>query len=333
MRNSFFTICSLCLTMTLAPFAFAHDYGDSHESRDHDRHHVFPDSIPLPDGFQPESIINGHGATAFVGSLKTGGIYAVDLRSGEGDILVEQAPSTAVGLAYDRRSNYLFVGGGFAGTVTVYDAADGQEKAVYQVAAPGTFVNDGTVTRDAVYFTDSFAPVIYRIPLSKNGRLPNPEDVTTIPLSGDFAFLPGEFNSNGIVQSKVKGMLYVVNTAAGLLYQVDPSSGFATQVVITNGDVTSGDGLLLRKGKLYVAQNFLNQISELKLSRDGKSASVTRVITDPGFRIPTAIAGIGDVLYALNARLDVAPPPFPGFPPADPTLDYQLIKVTIEDKD
>ena len=43
----------------------------------------FPDRIELPDGFQPEGITIGPGATAYVGSLATGAIYAVNLRTGE----------------------------------------------------------------------------------------------------------------------------------------------------------------------------------------------------------------------------------------------------------
>src|SRR5918993_773497 len=47
----------------------------------------FPDRIDLPDGFQPEGITIGPGATAYLGSRTNGDIYAVNLRTGEGEII------------------------------------------------------------------------------------------------------------------------------------------------------------------------------------------------------------------------------------------------------
>ena len=39
----------------------------------------FPETVPLPDSFQPEGITLGIGHTAYVGSLLSGAIYEVDL--------------------------------------------------------------------------------------------------------------------------------------------------------------------------------------------------------------------------------------------------------------
>jgi hypothetical protein len=65
----------------------------------------FPETVPLPDGFQPEGIALGIGHTAYVGSLAGGAIYAVDLRTGTGSTLVPGLPGTlfAVGLDFDAR--------------------------------------------------------------------------------------------------------------------------------------------------------------------------------------------------------------------------------------
>jgi hypothetical protein len=267
-----------------------------------------------------------------VGSLNSGAIYEVDLVTGEGQLLVETAKHPAVGLTYDKRSNYLYVAGGPDGTVTVYDSTDGQVKTVYSLAKPGsTFINDGIVTRNAAYFTDSFAPVIYRLPLAKNGRLPKPKAVETIPLTGDFESVAGDFNANGIESAWRGKVLYVVNSAMGILYQVDPHTGNATEISITNGDVTSGDGILFYKGKLYVVQNFLNQIAELKLSNKGTRAKITNVLTNSDLRIPTAVTAFAGALYAINARFDVAPPPFFGNPVGDPDLEYNLVRIELHD--
>ncbi|WP_455204548.1 hypothetical protein [Kaarinaea lacus] len=320
-----FNIYTLILAIMLAFPAFAHDEDDGDEKD------YYPKLIPVPIGFQPEGVVKGRGHKAYVGSLKTGGIYEVNLVSGKGRLLVESAPGPAVGLAYDKRSDYIFVAGGPDGTVTVYNARDGKQKAVYAVTEPGTFVNDGIITREAAYFTDSFAPVIYRIPLKRNGRLAKQHKVETIVLSEDFTFIAGEFNGNGIESIKKGNALYVVNSITGQLYRIDPKTGNATAVSITNGDLSSGDGLLLKGKTLYVVQNFLNQIAQLKLSKDGLSATITNIITDAEFRIPTTVTKFGDALYAINARFDVAPPPFPGYPPADPDLEYNLVRVEIPD--
>lgn len=324
MKKSRFVLSLFFYTILTFP---VHAY-DDHSGKAH----AFPEIISVPTGFQPEGVVRGHGPIAYVGSLLSESIYKVDLRTGKGSLLVDHASGNAVvGMAYDKRSNYIFTAGGPFGTVSVFNAANGNKMAQFDVAAPGTFINDGIVTRQAAYFTDSFAPVIYRIPLSKNGQLPEADEVETIELSGDFEFVPGNFNGNGIEQSKRKGHLILVNSANGKLYDVDGRTGETVEITIDNGNVNSGDGLYLRDDKLYVVQNFLNQITELELADDGMSVTITRIITNPNFRIPTTATVFGDALYAINARFDVAPPPFFGNPPADPALDYELVKIKIGD--
>lgn len=285
--------------------------------------------VPVPNGYQPEGAVKGPGHFAYVGSLVSGGIYAVNLVSGKGKLLVKKADGYALGMTYDSRTDYLYVAGGPGGTVTVYDTHTGKQKAVYTVSQPGSFINDGIVTRHAVYFTDSFNPVIYCIPLKRHGHLGLPSNLKTITLSGDFKFIPDNFNGNGIETTMHGDKLYVVNTAAGALYMVDPHTGHTTQVVIDNGDLSNADGMLRRGNKLYVVQNFSNQIAELKLSDDGLSATITNYFTDPNFDVPTAVIGFGKALYALNARFDVAPPPFPPTPASDPGLHYDLVRVEL----
>src|SRR4249919_4223209 len=56
---------------------------------------AFPERIALPDGFAPEGIEIAKGTTFFVGSTRTGAIYAGNLRTGAGRILVQgAAPGT-----------------------------------------------------------------------------------------------------------------------------------------------------------------------------------------------------------------------------------------------
>ncbi|GAG96772.1 unnamed protein product, partial [marine sediment metagenome] len=145
----------------------------------------YPAVIPVPNGFQPEGVVTGRGHKAYVGSLLNGAIYQTDLLSGEGDILIEgQQGKMAVGLAYDKRRKHLFVAGGINGSISVYDVKHGKAVAEFQTGTEGGFINDGIVTKHAAYFTDSFQPVLYKIPLSKKGEIPDETQLETLAMMG-----------------------------------------------------------------------------------------------------------------------------------------------------
>ena len=93
---------------------------------------TFPDTIPLPDGWLPEGIATGTGTTIYSGSRADGSIWKGDLRTGEGEILVDTDGRVAVGLKVDR--GLLFVAGGGTGDAYVYDAGTGEEVAVLDLA-------------------------------------------------------------------------------------------------------------------------------------------------------------------------------------------------------
>jgi sugar lactone lactonase YvrE len=280
---------------------------------------TYPSPIPLPDGFRPEGIAVGRGDAFFVGSIPTGAIYRGDLRTGQGEILVPpQEGRAAIGLSVDERTNYLFVAGGGTGNGYVYDAATGATVSIYSLTAPGTFVNDVIVTRDAAYFTDSFRPYLYRLPLSAGGALPDPAAVQEIALGGDFVSVPG-FNTNGIDATPNGKWLVIVHSTRGELYRVDPETGHATLINLDGSDVTRGDGLLLDGKTLYVVQNRLNQIAVVRLNPQLTAGDITGYITDPDFDVPTTIAEFGSRLYAVNARF--------GTPDPD-TLSYDVVKVS-----
>ena len=69
---------------------------------------VFPETIPLPNGFRPEGISIGNGTTFYVGSIPTGAVYRGDLRTGEGSLLVAGvAGRAATGVEFDRGLLYV----------------------------------------------------------------------------------------------------------------------------------------------------------------------------------------------------------------------------------
>lgn len=281
----------------------------------------FPKTIALPDGFQPEGVVTGSGPEIFAGSLADGAIYRADLRTGQREIVVPGGQGIAVGLSYDARSGYLFVAGGFFGTGKVYDTANGQLVQQFQLSNSYSFINDVVVTRDAAYFTNSFQPEFYRVPLGPAGELIGPSE--TIALQGPAAHdpvLPPDFivHSNGIVASADGSYLVIMKGTDEALYRVDPASGDSLAIDLGGAALPNGDGLVLIGETLYVVQNFTNQISVIELSDEFDSGAVIKVITDPDFDVPTTAAAFGSRLYAVNARFST--------PPA-PTTTYDIIQV------
>jgi len=224
-------------------------------------------------------------------------------------VLAPGVPGRAVtGLFVDQRSNYLFASGAGTGMAFVFDAGTGAELASYQLATTTpTFVNDVVVTREAAYFTDSFQPVLYRLPLGPGGALPEPAAIERIPLSGDFVFIPGGFNANGIEATADGKWLLVVNSTTGELYRVDGKTGEATFVDLGGSSLTNGDGLRFAGDMLYVVRNQLNLVEEVRLSPDLTSGEVVHSLTNPGFDVPTTLAAFGSTLYAVNARFTTPP--------------------------
>jgi hypothetical protein len=282
---------------------------------------TWPDVIALPNGWLPEGVVTGHGPVIYSGSRANGASYAATLRTGEGAIIVPgQAGRVAVGLSFDARSNYIFVAGGPTGKAYVYDAATGDLAQEYTLTAPGTFVNDVIVTRDAAYFTQSALAEYYRVPLGPGGQLGAPGDVETIPLSGEWQQVLG-FNANGIEATPNGKSLIIVNSTTGALYRVEPLTGVATQIDLGGVSVSAGDGLLLRGRTLYVVRNQLNQIAIVELAPDLGSGQLIGAINNPNFDIPTTIAAFGNALYAVNARFSTPP---------TPSTTYSIVRVAAE---
>lgn len=267
---------------------------------------LFPKVISLPNGFQPEGIATGRGTSVYVGSLRDGAIYRGSVLTGRGTVLVPgQAGRAATGLEVDPRHR-LWVSGGATGTGRVYDAATGDELASYAFVPAGTgFVNDVVVTKDAAYFTDSVNPVLYVVPLSRDGR---PGTARTLPLTGELRYATG-FNVDGIEASPDGRTLLVVQSNTGLLFRASARTGVTRQVDLGGASLTNGDGLLRRGSTLYVVRNQLNQIAVIRLGRSYRSGTLTGTITDPNFQVPTTVAAFGPFLYAVNARFGTAPTP------------------------
>ena len=148
----------------------------------------------------PEGITAGLGNTIYVGSRAGGGVWAGDVRTGEGEQIVPHWGGVAIGIEYEARANRLWVAGGPTGTVRVYDASSGDLLRQYTFS-PAGFLNDLVVTREAVYVTDSRNAWLDVIPLGPDGSLPAADAVTMLPLTG-IVFETDRNNTNGIVATR-----------------------------------------------------------------------------------------------------------------------------------
>jgi hypothetical protein len=287
-----------------------------------------PDVLPLPNGFHPEGIVVTDDGTFYVGSLFDGAIYRGDVATGAGAVFSPGSPGRAtVGLSHDPRADRVFAAGGPFGTAHVVDGATGARLADYTLpTSDATFINDVIVTRDAAWFTDSSRPVLYKLPFGPGRSLPAPSAIETVPLTGDFVFVPGAFNSNGITASDDGATLILAGSSSSAVYAVDAANGHATAIDLDGATLPNVDGVVLRGRTLFAVQNFRNQVSVIRMAADLKSGWVGSVITSPRFRIPTTADVLGRSLFVVNARFDVAPPPFGG-PPVD--IPFEVVKVPL----
>ena len=280
----------------------------------------FAKLVPALEGAPPEGFTIGKGHTAYNGSID-GSIYKVNLRNGEGEILVEAEPDFDVftgdcrklGMRVDRRSNYLHVAGCIYGDAYVFDADSGEEIMKYQLDDSGfSVINDIAITKDAVYFTDFGQPFIYRLPLSKNGRIPGDENAATaIPLTGDFEAGENVYGAfaNGIVATPNGKTLIIGNSGTSKIFRVDPTTGHADEIIVDPPLVGFLDGIVLHEGVLFILTpdgTFAcppeDRVQVVVLDKDMLTGTLVGSITDPTMDGVASGAMHGSSLYVNNAR-------------------------------
>ena len=244
-------------------------------------------SVALPVNFSPEGIAKGEGPTFYAASPATGDVYQGNLRTGKGFVLVAApAGGQGVGLKADVPDHLLFVCGGTTGTAHVYNSRTGALVAQYQFGPNAkSLINDVVLTVRGAYFTDSYNPDIYEIPIGPSGRLGR---AVTIPLSGPVAaFSTAGLNLNGIVATADGNTLIVDNTVLDKLFTVNPATGASAPINVAGLIPNSMDGLLLQRSSLWVVENTANTVIRVTLSHDLSSGTITSTITSPLFDDPT----------------------------------------------
>lgn len=260
-------------------------------------------SVILLDGAKgAEGIAAGEGSTFYAGDLVTGDIYRGDIHKDTAKKFID-APDgrVAVGLKADTRNDLLFVAGGPTGKAYVYDTDTRKTVKTYQLTDKAAFINDVALTDDGAWFTNSQQAELYFVPVDDDGDL---GDVRTLALKGPAAELSGDFNLNGIAYSRDARRLVVAHSANQALYTVSPRTGASKEI----GGITvpNADGLVVKDGVVWVVQNFLNQVSRIRVNFHESTGTLREVITSPDFNVPTTAALFDDSLAVVNAKFGVA---------------------------
>ena len=219
----------------------------------------------------------------------------------------------------------MWISGRDSGRAFVYATGSGELIQAFETpGAASTLVNDVTVTQDAAYFTDSFRPTLFRVPLTPGG-------VGDIEPWLDFGGTPvryrGGFNLNGIAATEDGRYLITVQFNTGELYRIDTKTSEVTGVDLGGKTLKTGDGLLLEGRTLYVVREATGEIVPVELSEDFASGRVGEGFSDPSLRFPTTIAGYGDRLLVVNSQLNTGSPKLPftvsdvPIPPAEASRD------------
>jgi hypothetical protein len=258
-----------------------------------------PQTIPLPNGFQPEGIA-AHGSKLFVGSLANGAVWTSDTKGRHTRVLVPgESGRSVAGLKVAGRK--IFAAGAESKTLYVFDRKTGRDVKTYDVPGAG-FINDVAISGGNAYFTESAADKQVFYVVRRSGR----GGVREVDIEGDLVYQEG-FNANGIVAAG--GRLITVQTNTGKLFTLDPRTGDSKEIALSGLATTlvNGDGLLRKGRTLWVVQNQENRIAVVRLSRDLSTGTVTGFLTDSDFDVPTTIARAGGDLWAVNARFGTTP--------------------------
>ena len=321
MKKTFFAL----LALTLIPLLWTAQTATAGDK-------PFPKKVPVLNGTSPEGFAIGRGTTAYNGS-PDGSIYKVDLRSGQGEVLVPvQDPYDCflLGMRVDRRTNNLFVAGCYRGNAFIFDTDSGGVMMEYQLdSSGGSLINDLAITKDAVYFTDSFQAFFYRLPLSNNGEFPlDAGAATAIPLTGDFEL--GDLSEccagNGIVATPNGKTLIIGHSNAAQLYRVDPATGHADAITVEPALSGFLDGIVMKGHMLYILTPGFSpgtdMIQVVELDKDMLKGKLMETITGPDLDGVASGAFHGNSLYVNNARY------FLDFPPAADD-EYWITKLKI----
>lgn len=275
----------------------------------------------------PEGIACDHATgDLYVGSTTDGTVYKGNVEE-PGELAVFLEPGgdgreAVTGMKVDGEGR-LFVAGRNTGRVFVYDTASGDLVRSFETAADGAeaLVNDITFAGEAAYVTDSFRPVMYRIPRTADGV----GDIEPwLDLKGTIPY-DDRFNLNGITSTDDGRYLVTVHAGTGVLYRIDTQTKEVSKIDLGGADLTTGDGLLLDGSSLFAVVTEPDaKVVRIELAADASSGEVVDELKDPSFAYPTTLAQCGtDRIQVVNSQLDQAPD-------GDPDLPFTIADVEVD---
>lgn len=273
---------------------------------------TFPDRIAFTAARQyPEGITYAPSLDKFlVSSLTQGKVGTVD-RTGVYTNLIDNDSQLIAAVGMKVRNGQLYVCNGDLGvseksTTTsamktaglfVYDLSTNQNVRRVDLASllPSSnhYANDIAFDdRGNAFVTDSFAPVIYRVPADVN-------QPAAVLVRNDSLFSGQNFNLNGIVYHP--GNFLIVGKAnEGKLFKVDLANNNLV-TPITGVNLPNCDGMLLYNNELYVVHE-RTKMSRVASSDNWKSATILKADVS-GYEDATTNTEVNGSIYALNARI------------------------------
>lgn len=252
---------------------------------------IFPEGIAYQESTGDFFISGTSDGAIFQGNVEEGAETEVFLEGGQ------DGRTSAVGMTVD--DGRLFIAGRSTGRVFVYDAENGELIQSFENERGDSLINDAVATPDGdVYFTDSFAPVLYQ--LSGSGEESAFEEYI------DFEGTPVEyrngFNLNGIVAAGDGRFLITVQYNTGYLFRIDIETREITQIDLGSASLATGDGLVLDGQTLYVVRNEPGDVVPIELSEDFASGEVGEGFGGSSLQYPTTAAQYEDRLLVVNSR-------------------------------
>jgi streptogramin lyase len=275
-------------------------------SKEDDKHNktIAKESYPLPgDTLFPEGIAYQESKGKFyTGSVTSGDILEVDVQTGNVRTFASgsaQDRKAATGLKLDKQGR-LWVCGGADNKIHVLNRDGTLLKTWNTQALFGSgFINDCIIDTGFVYFTDSRIKKIYRTPVK--GDPGNLEEWLTFT-DAQIPYAVTGTNANGIVATPDNKYLIIVVSSSGKLYRIDKITK-AIQEITLNTPVTSGDGLYLDNGTLYVSRNATNLIFPVTLNADYSQGTVGTGFGD-NLLFNTTIAKADKYFLVVNGQLN-----------------------------
>ncbi len=270
--------------------------------------------LPSTDAFPEGIAVDSKRGVILSGAANGGDIWQIQLTSGKASPFAlggSPGRTVALGMHLDNRRR-LFVAGGGTGRVAVLNADTGAVVRILEAPplpkGPQTFINDLTITPNAIFVTDSFRPVIYRarIGVMNVGNLEPWLRLTGTPVQ----YQDGT-NLNGIVSSPDGRYLLTVQSNTGKLFRINTGTRAINEVNLAGKRLTGGDGLVLSGQTLYVVRNAESRIERVDLKNAYASGRLVATRTDGDFRFPTTAALYQNRLLVVNGQLDKQrnPPP------------------------